>query len=67
MGGRKYFEDQGGIELGSLIKSFYFNYRGTQSSLMFYRYEPEVMLQIDILHLDFQKAFAEVPFRKSLC
>lgn len=34
---------------------------------MFYRDGSEVMLQIDTLQLDFQKAFAEVPFQKLLC
>lgn len=41
---KKYFEEQGGIELGYLINSFYFNYRETKSSLMFYRNEPEELL-----------------------
>lgn len=31
-----YFEEQGGIELACLIKSFYFSFRKTQFSFVFY-------------------------------
>lgn len=55
------------MELGCLIQAFYFNYRETKSSLVLFRDEPEVMLHIDILHLDFQKTSTEVPFLNLPC
>lgn len=55
------------MELTCLIQAFYFNYKETKSSLVLFRDEPEVILQIGILYLDFQKTFTEVPFLNLPC
>lgn len=64
---KKLFGVPGEMELTCLIQAFYFNYKETKFSLVLFRDEPEVVLQIDILYLDFQKTFTEVPFLNLPC
>lgn len=65
-GKQKYFEYQGGIDLDWFNLSTLTTEIPNRASC-FTGMSLNEMLQIDILHLDLQKAFAQVPFQKLLC